>query len=94
MRKMFSRYFQTSASIPSELASSGAAGISSVEEDRCAGEFDSDRCPRHPRNDGECPHSWICDKLKEWENKNKVSEMEMNDRVKHGESAINGKKNN
>jgi len=32
--------------------------------------------------------------LKEWENKNKVSEMEMNDRVKHGESAINGKKNN
>ncbi len=71
MRKMFSRYFQTSASVPSELASRSDVGTSSAEESSCEGEFDSDRCPRHPRNGGECRHHWICDQLKEWEKENR-----------------------
>ena len=79
------------ASVPSELASRNDVGTGSAEERSCEGEFDSDKCPRHPRNDGECRHHWICDKLKEWENKN--SEVEMEHREKHSGRIANDRQN-
>jgi hypothetical protein len=93
MRKMFKKFFPTLASIPSQLENSDGVGASSVAEDPCEGEFDSSKCPRHPDNEGGCPHHDICDKLKEWEGKNRVSETEMVDRVQHGERVVNGTNN-
>ena len=67
MRKMFRKSLATLASVPSWLENKSDVGTGSAVESSCEGEFDGADCPRHPRNDGECPHSWICDKLKQWE---------------------------
>lgn len=55
------------------------------------GEFNSDDCPHHPRNDGECRHHWICDQLKQWEREGKPSEEDLKNQAKHSGRMTNDK---
>lgn len=86
MKKLFSKLSAIWGLIASWATNSPHGGGRSAPVRLCDRNAD---CPHHPANGGDCRHHWICDMLANWDQEN----VELEDREKHNERAINGKKN-